>query len=782
MKTTATLFLLFSSLAAAADPVRVEITRDNWVSSYPSETEGNNGASPKLKFKGIQEFALIDIDAAALKGKRVTRARLHLHGLGEETLGRMTVSTLADEWVEGDATGYKKTPGASCFAWSRLGERRWGGDQPDITGVINGAGGSIWGFADATARDAEGWQTIAVDPAVVQSRIDGRASGFCVMDDVGSEYTREGSKFTYRPFLNRYASSINDKRSTKPYFMLWLEDGGPRETPAPAPSKPAVKAAMLLAPAPEMKTSVPPAGWRDEFGEPLSSLEFFAAKGETISFSVAGGAKVEIAGVKARTFAMPLVEGREDPLVPSGFQGAPAVPDGGATCVEIHVPRDAARGRVEGKIITSSQTFPFALTVWDFTLPDHLSFIPQMNCYSLPGHEMSYYRLAHEHRAALNCLPYHWNGRIDDGPKILADGSWDWSAWDTKYATLFDGSAFADLPRGRVPVEAFYLTLNENWPMPHDAHFKGGYWIEHAYDDAYWPQFREAAARIARHLAEKGWSETMFEFYLNNKVSGKSGGWEKSTAAWILDEPSNTQDFWALRRYGQEFWQGVAAHPGARLVYRADISRPQWQRDLLDGVTNVDVISGALRVYHERVRERARRHGTMIYMYGSANALGTPNVANAAWCVEAWALGADGVVPWQTIGNEKSWQKPDELSLFYPTTAGPVPSLRLKTFRAGQQLVEYLTQFTALSGETREGVAAAVLAEPGLRARTIKANDDDAGKSSFDATTHRSLTALRARLGHWLDAKAPPPRERWHDPRPRPHDAASVRHIEVLKE
>jgi len=272
----------------------------------------------------------------------------------------------------------------------------------------------------------------------------------------------------------------------------------------------------------------------------------------------------------------------------------------------------------------------------------------------------------------------------------------------------------------------------------------------------------------------------MFEFYLNNKVSRKKAGWNKGTAAWILDEPANTQDFWALRHFGIEFWKGVGTDPGSHLAYRADISRPQWQRDLLDGIVNVEVVSGSLRTYSESVVRRARRFGDLIYMYGSANAIGSPNVINAAWCVEAWALGADGVVPWQTIGNEKSWQKVDELSLFYPTPDGPLPSLRLKTFRAGQQLVEYLTMFTALSGESRESVAAAVLTEPGLRAMTVKRNDDDAGKSAFGPEAHRSVTSLRMRLGQWLDTKAPAPRECWHDPRPKPHDAGAVKDRKVV--
>ena len=104
--------------------------------------------------------------------------------------------------------------------------------------------------------------------------------------------------------------------------------------------------------------------------------------------------------------------------------------------------------------------------------------------------------------------------------------------------------------------------LNENWPMNQEQYFKGGYWIETAYDEEYWRQFRAAASRIAQHLHDKGWSEPMFEFYLNNKVSFKKAGWERCSAPWIFDEPSNTQDFWALRRFGLEFWKGAGAQPG----------------------------------------------------------------------------------------------------------------------------------------------------------------------------------------------------------------------------
>ena len=51
-----------------------------------------------------------------------------------------------------------------------------------------------------------------------------------------------------------------------------------------------------------------------------------------------------------------------------------------------------------------------ALQVWDFTLPDYLSFLPEMNCYGLPENERAYYRLAHRHRTVINRVPYSQRG------------------------------------------------------------------------------------------------------------------------------------------------------------------------------------------------------------------------------------------------------------------------------------------------------------------------------------------------------------------------------------
>ena len=140
----------------------------------------------------------------------------------------MTVSTISAPWEEGTGTNYAKVPGAACF--------RLPGAAPDITAVILGNGGSIWRFADASDPDADGWQSIPVDPAVIQARLDGRSHGFAVMDDVGNEWTRQGDAFRWRPFPNRFFHSKDQNASVAPRFEVWVTDGAPVAVPrSPAP-------------------------------------------------------------------------------------------------------------------------------------------------------------------------------------------------------------------------------------------------------------------------------------------------------------------------------------------------------------------------------------------------------------------------------------------------------------------------------------------------------------------------------------------------------------------
>jgi hypothetical protein len=368
----------------------------------------------------------------------------------------------------------------------------------------------------------------------------------------------------------------------------------------------------------------------------------------------------------------------------------------------------------------------------------------------------------------------------------------DWSAWDRRYAPLLDGSAFADLPRAGVPVEAFYLPLNENWPIPIDEGFTGGYWAPQAMRDDYRRRFIEASRRVAEHLRERGWHDTFFEFYLNNKVYHKKDRWDRSSAPWVFDEPTNTQDFVALRWWASAFHAGVAGTRGeAKVVFRADISRPQWQRDLLDGLLDVNVVSGAVRDYPRLVLDRKQADGQVVYMYGSTNGVDGSNLQPVAWCLEAWCRGLDGVLPWQTVGNAESWKRGDALSLFYPAAAidrpGDVvlPSVRLKAYRRGQQDVEYLTLLTQALGEPRWAVGRAVLERLGTTGRFEQAHAEDAGRLTYDTLTPEQLWRLRMDVAGMLEGRQlpasrrlvkwrMPPRRQWGEPPPPPEEVAGL--------
>ncbi|HWB14158.1 MAG TPA: hypothetical protein VG826_33335 [Pirellulales bacterium] len=441
---------------------------------------------------------------------------------------------------------------------------------------------------------------------------------------------------------------------------------------------------------------------------------------------------------------------------------------------EIYVPHDAKPGEYVGEVVLGGKDQPplrlkLRLTVWDFTLPDYLSFLPEMNCYGLPENERGYYRLAHKHRTFLNRLPYHQNGLIADGCAPAWDGQrLDWSAWDKRFAPYLDGSAFDDLPRAGVPVDGFYLPWHENWPTPMEGSYNGDYWADRAFPGDYRQALVTVARQLAEHVNERGWHDTLFQGFLNNKNNFKERGWSRGSSPWLLDEPANFQDYWALRWFGKAFHEGVdPVRRQASVLFRCDISRPQWQRDLLDDVLDYNVVGGAMRRYRRMVLDRKEATGQVVIEYGSANSIDQSNVQPAAWCIDAWSLGADGVLPWQTIGNDESWRQADTLALFYPgKPAGydePIASLRLKAFRRGQQDVEYLTLFSQLKAVPRWQIGEEVRSRLGLAGRRTSSGvpaAEDAGVIHYGELQPEALWWLRTTLGEAVSAAHPPARRR----------------------
>ncbi len=907
-------------------PLRLPVSRDNWVSAYRGEEPGNNGGAATVKLKGIVELTLLDFDPAPLRGKIVTGGTLHLKPKGDERLLRATLSTIASPWVEGTSRSYRPQQGSSSFAMAGHDQLPWSFPGSDLTSVINGRGQTFWAFDDATAPDERGHQSLRIHPLVLAARIAGVSQGLALTDDVGHEW--EGSAdhpFVWREFPNRFFHSREAPAADAPYFTLYVagEDhhapaavreiaSDPADLPAGeayvswlAPEDPDVVGFFVryrqghdlrwdtatelprhlipLARGPGERVTLhlrdlpasgdagaqgppesltlsvrtvdgagnlgPEASARITLSQrqpmadlPTAAPELFAqpaelpellrariavidaldkvvpvdgriiperpaaylaanhlwsakdrivrlhaARNEFVSFTVRVAGPIDKlraqvsfdhSSLRGSVLALRSVQSplgpMPDPLAPLDPGLTVAEERFGSMLVSVYVPHDAPPGPTPGLLMLSvgDQWLPIKLEVrvWNWTLPDKLSFVPQMNAYGLPGSagsalERAYYRLAHVHRTCLNRLPYNWRGQVIEGYRVPDDeGRWDFARFDAAYGPLLDGSAFADLPRAGRPVDAFYLPLNDNWPVPNEPHYRGGYWADQAMSQEYWQSFSDACERWARHLRQRGDANTTFEFFLNSKVFFRKQDWSRSSAYWIFDEPVNTQDFWALRQFGIAFKRGVdramldlpAQQRWPRLAYRCDISRPQWQRDLLDGVMDVNVVGGAGYDHPRLMEDRVRLWHESVLVYGSSNPVTASNVQPAAWCVDAWARGFDGVVPWQTVGSDASWKEADQNAMFYPASTAPLPSVRLKAYQRGQQDVEYLAALAAARNLPRHVVGAWARETLKLKVRNVHAADV-AGAVDFAALDAVELWRLRTRVGAFLDAQAGEP-------------------------
>ncbi len=100
--------------------LRLEVTRDTWVSDVGREADGNNGGASRLKLKSIQEMTLIDVDPAPLRGRLVAAAALHFKSLGDQPLRRVTVGGIGAQWFEGSGSGYARQAGGATFQPSPL--------------------------------------------------------------------------------------------------------------------------------------------------------------------------------------------------------------------------------------------------------------------------------------------------------------------------------------------------------------------------------------------------------------------------------------------------------------------------------------------------------------------------------------------------------------------------------------------------------------------------------------------------------------------------------------
>lgn len=481
----------------------------------------------------------------------------------------------------------------------------------------------------------------------------------------------------------------------------------------------------------------------------LKNIRFEFSGNPEIITSIYKAGYVEVAKGSKKSVKLP------DPLILLKSNHAHIKKNHSLIC-ELFVPHEAMAGLKQGRLLISGMGmrttgFDVLLNVYDFTLPDKLSFVPEMNAYDTanPFKGYEYYRLAHEHRTCLNRLPYRWDGNPAFAPGINGQG-FDWATWDDKIGPLLDGTAFNDMKRAGEPVDVLYLPFNENWPISIFEHFTPSYWAEDAFDTEYRGMLGKSFKTFGEHFCQMGWFETVFQFYLNNKVAYRLKD-PFSSAPWHFDEPVNPQDFWALRWYGK-LWQHSVSQvcdPRLKMWFRADISYSEFGRNILWGVTDVEYLGGNNRQKTRMMHDRRILNGPIhFWEYGSANKISETNLKTVLWCLSAWFKGADGVLPWQTIGAPQSRERADQNAIFYPHPDGPMPSLRLKAFMSGQQIVEYCTIASQLYGTSRND---------------LKRIFDEMVKDNKNKVDTGLIWRFKTRLGEMISAKTPTYRRSWYN-------------------
>jgi hypothetical protein len=447
--------------------------------------------------------------------------------------------------------------------------------------------------------------------------------------------------------------------------------------------------------------------------------------------------------------------------------------------VDIYIPRTAASGFHTGMFRIEAEggaavTIPLTVEVFGFELPDKLTFWPMLNAYVWPPQDArntgsDYYRLAHQHRSVM----FYRNFK----PKVQGEGKdlrLIWEEYDKAVGPLLSGEAFKDCRRKGVPVEAMGLPFIDSWPTalsgknynyPEPWPKKGDdkkLVIEHtlkapyigdALSQSYKDGFREAQRQFLRHFAENGWTRTEMQCMFMGKNTHRTeyglNMW------WTTDEPYNLEDWLALQFFCRLWTEGLAGEPTEvrkRWIARADVSRPQWQGRFLEGIVGTVHIGGFANPQKYRLgRMLSQKDGFDLRTYGGANISSRSNAEGLVSLVNVWLHGASASLPWLGMGSDRSLDQNDNpgqgYSLVAPGTRfglGPVADLRLKAFRDGEQLIEYLALLADKYNLTRDQVRALVLAATPIEGGLLPyADADNADAIRFNALKDWQIAGLR---------------------------------------
>ena len=446
--------------------------------------------------------------------------------------------------------------------------------------------------------------------------------------------------------------------------------------------------------------------------------------------------------------------------------------------VDVYIPKDATPGVYSGEVRVESEgeatiDLPVSIMVHGFALPDRLGFWPELNAYNVPRNAHDYYRLAHQHR----CVANYWRFQ----PQLEGQGKGIktiWERYDQDVGPLLSGEAFRNNRRAGVPVPCMYLPFEDSWPtaLSKENYNYEGYWPKRGDDnkhltehymkapyigDALSQDYKDAFLSVQRqfieHFKENGWTQTEMQCFYGGKNTHRTQ--YGSNMWWTTDEPYHWDDWLSLQFFCRLWAKGRGDADPTLWMARADISRPNWQGKVLDGIVDTVYFGGytsALR--YRRTRLLQQESGLKIMAYGSANSDSESNTRSVVMMLNVWTNGAHGILPWQTLGDDSALDNGDPRgggnALIVPGKRfgiSVVGDMRLKAFREGQQLTEYMTILADRYELQREQVKAMVHRAVNIQAgQKAGSGADNADAMQFNTLKAWQISELRRALAELI--------------------------------
>lgn len=177
------MLLVFASLQAGGETVRLKATADIWLSDANREERiSSAGKHPRFKIKSIQEMAAVRFDASPAGGREVRKAALFLHPAGNVQLHYLRVSTVNQDWKEGGTTAQYGPASGATYMYADAGSKKpWAWEGSCFADVIMTSGFSIAHWA-AIENEPGGWVSVKLTPELIYAMVAGDTDGLAVMD------------------------------------------------------------------------------------------------------------------------------------------------------------------------------------------------------------------------------------------------------------------------------------------------------------------------------------------------------------------------------------------------------------------------------------------------------------------------------------------------------------------------------------------------------------------------------------------------------------------------